>query len=118
MHLPILWFCVYLPDGAIVQYKYLNRVYFDCKTKLFLDRQGNYIFTQEGFYPQGILNDINKQDTAFLDCKYNHMMKSGAPLDKIGVLYHLLPNRIPWFLWFLVLSQFFIDGVGPFKLRK
>ena len=27
----------------------------------------------------------------FLDCKFEHMMKSGAPPDKIGVLHHLLP---------------------------
>ena len=71
-------------------YKYLNRVYFDCKTKLCFDRQGKYIFSQESFYLQGILNDINEQDTSLLDCKHKHMMKSGAPPDKIGVLHLLL----------------------------
>ena len=62
---------VYWPDGAIIQYKYLNRAYFDCKTKLCLSvpcRHGKYIFKQESFYQQGILNDINEQDTYFLDC--------------------------------------------------
>ena len=47
-----------LPDGAVIQYKYPNKVYFDCKTKLCLivpDRQGKYIFTQESFFLQGIL---------------------------------------------------------------
>ena len=81
----ILCFRVYEPDGAIIQYKYPKRVYFDCKTKLgFLvpDRLGKYIFTQEIFYLQGTLNDINKQDTSFLDCKHRHMMKNGAPPDK------------------------------------
>ena len=29
--------------------------------------------------------------TSFLDCKHKHMMKSGAPPDKVGVLYRLLP---------------------------
>ena len=29
--------------------------------------------------------------TSFLDCKHKQMMKSGAPPDKVGVLYHLLP---------------------------
>ena len=53
--------------------------------------QEKYIFTQESFYLQSILNDINEQDTSFLDCKHKHMMKSGAPPDKVGVLYHLLP---------------------------
>ena len=46
---------------------------------------------QESFYLQGILNDINEQDTFFLDCKHKHMMKSGAPPDK--VLYRLLPTE-------------------------
>ena len=27
----------------------------------------------------------------FLECKHEHMMKSGAPHDKIGVLHRLLP---------------------------
>ena len=54
-------------------------------------RQGKYIFTQESFYLQGILNDINEQDTSFLDCKHKHMMKSETPPDKVGVLHRLLP---------------------------
>ena len=28
-HLLVLWFRVYEPDSAIIQYKYLKRVYFD-----------------------------------------------------------------------------------------
>ena len=51
---------------------------------------GKYIFTQESFYLQGILNDINEQDTSVLDCIHKHMMKSGEPPDKIRVLYRLL----------------------------
>ena len=53
--------------------------------------QGKNIFTQECFYLQGIINDINEQDTSFLDCKHKHMMKSGAPPDKVGALHHLIP---------------------------
>ena len=56
------------------------------------------------------------------------MMKSGAPPDKFRVLYRMVTYRIPWFhkaelilrvitLWFLVLSQFFLDGMGPFKVQ-
>ena len=56
-----------------------------------------YIFTQEGFYLQGILDDINEQGTSFLDCKRKHMMKSGAPPDKFGVLFGMVTYRIPWF---------------------
>ena len=47
-------------------------------------------FAQESFCLQAILNDINEQDTSFLDCKHKHMMKSGAPLDKVRVLYYYL----------------------------
>ena len=60
-----------------------TRVYFDCKTELCLARQEKVFFTQESFYLQGILNDINEQETSFLDCKHKHMMKIGAPPDKI-----------------------------------
>ena len=69
-------------------------VYFDCKTTLCLivpGRHGKYIFTHESFYLQGILNNINEQDTSFLDCKHKHMMKSGAPPDIVRVLHRLLP---------------------------
>ena len=38
-----------------------------------------YMFAQESFFVQGVLNNINEQDTSFLDCKHKHMMKSGAP---------------------------------------
>ena len=45
------------------------------------------------FYLQGILNDINEQDTSFLDCKHKHMIKRGAPPDKVRVLHRLLPKE-------------------------
>ena len=54
-------------------------------------RCGKYILTQGSFYLQGLLNGIDEQDTSFLDCKHRNMMKSGAPPDKFGVLYCLLP---------------------------
>ena len=44
-----------------------------------------------------IHNDINEQDTSFLDCKHKHMMKSEAPPDKIGVLHRLLPVEFDGF---------------------
>ena len=71
-----------------------NTLYFDCKTKLchtVPGREGRYNFIQDSFYQQGILNDYNEQDTSFLDCKHKHMMKSGAPPDKVGVLHCLFP---------------------------
>ena len=106
--------------------------YFDCKTRLCLipGRQEKYIFAQESFYLQGINDindDINEQETSFLDCKHKHMMESGSPPDKFEVLYRMVTYRIPWLvsqaelilrvvtLWFLVLSQCFRDGMGPFK---
>ena len=63
----------------------------DCKIKLCLGRQGKDIFTQESFHLQGIFNDITGKDTSLLDCKHKHMMKSGAPPDKVRVLHCLLP---------------------------
>ena len=83
--------------GTLIQYKYLNTVYFDYKTKLNLivsGRQGKYIFVQKGFYLPSILNNINEQDKSFLDCKHRHM-KSGAPPDKSPV--PSVTSRIPWF---------------------
>ena len=38
-------------------------------------------FTHESFNLQGILNDINEQNTSVLDCK-QAQMKSGAPPDE------------------------------------
>ena len=49
-----------------------------------------YIFAQESFYLQGVLNDISEQDTSLLDYKHKHMMKCGAPPDKFGILYRML----------------------------
>ena len=55
-----------------------------------------YISAQESFYLQGILNDINEQDTSFLDSKYKNMMKCGASPDKVkivqGQMYHIPKN--------------------------
>ena len=87
MHLLILSFHVYLPDGAIIQYKYLRQRIFIARPNC---RYGKYTFTQESFYLQGTHNDTNEQDTSFPDCKHKHMMKSGIPPDKVGVLYSLL----------------------------
>ena len=38
-----------------------------------------------------VANNIDEQNTSFLDCKHKPIMKSGAPPDKVGVLHHLLP---------------------------
>ena len=68
--------------------------YFDCKTRLchiVPGRQEKVYFAQESFYLQGILNDINEQDTFFLDFKHKHMITSGAPPDKFTVLTIWLP---------------------------
>ena len=97
MHLIILWF------QFTSQMALLSEInsYFDCKTRLCLysswqAKENNYIFAHESFYLQGILDNINEQDPSFLDCKHKHMMKSGAPPDKFGVLYHMVTYRNPW----------------------
>ena len=85
-----------------------------------------YISAQESFYLQGILNDINEQDTSFLDCKHKHMIKCGSPPDKFRDLSRMFAYRISWFHkqnQFQGLSlfgswsylSFCRDGVGPFK---
>ena len=56
-----------------------------------------YIFAQESFYLQCILDDISEQDKSFLDCQHKHKMKCGAPPDKFRVLYRMVTYRIPWF---------------------
>ena len=85
---------------------------------------GNYIFIQESFYLQGILDEINKQDTSFRHCKHKHMIKSGAQPGKVGVLCRLLPIEFHGFtsridskgyLWFLVLSHFLEKILVPLK---
>ena len=68
----------------------------DCAFELMAGKRKN-IFVQESFYLHGILDDINEQDTSFVDCKYKHMMRSGAPPDKFGVLYSKFSYRISWF---------------------
>ena len=104
MHSLILWFYVYQPD-----------VYFNCKMKLCLGRQGKYFYTR-GFYLQGLLNKINEEDTSSLDCKHKHMTKSSAPPDKVRDLYRIFTYRIPWFHkqnQFLGLSLL-VPGLIPF----
>ena len=74
--------------------------YFDCKTRLCLivpSRQEKIYFAPKSFSLQGILDNINEQDTSFLDCKHKPIMKSGAPPDKFGVLYGMVTYGIPWF---------------------
>ena len=41
------------------------------------------------------MDDKNEQDTSFLDRKHKHMMKYGAPPDR--VLYCMVTYRITWF---------------------
>ena len=64
---------------------------------IFAQEMRKNIFAQESLYLQGIFNDINEQDTPFLDCKHKHMMKCGAPPDKFGVHVPFVAYRIPWF---------------------
>ena len=52
-----------------------------CKENIFLHKKVSVL--------QGILDDINEQDTSFLDCKHKHMKKSGAPPENFRVLPRL-----------------------------
>ena len=72
--------------------------YFDCKARLCLIVSGmqEKMHKKVSIY-KDILDDLNEQDRSFLYCKHKHMMKSGAPPDKIGVLYGMVTYKIPWF---------------------
>ena len=89
MHLLIMWFCVYLPEGAINQYNYVNRVYLLARPNCALARKENTFLHKKVF--NYTVYSITEQDTSLLDCKHKHMTKSGAPPDKVGVLQNLLP---------------------------
>ena len=72
--------------------------YFDCKTDCAWQARENIFFHISiyiSFYLQGILDDKNEQDPSFVDCKHKHMMKSGAPPDKFGVLYRMFTYILP-----------------------
>ena len=61
----ILWFRVYEPDSTIIQYKHLNRIYFDCKTKLCLivpGKLGKYIGLHKkvSIYKVSSMKSINR----------------------------------------------------------
>ena len=77
---------------SIIQYKYLNRVYFECKTKLCLTcpgRHGKYIFREEiPIYKVYSTISINR---THLFMKTQAHDESRAPPDKIRALHCLLP---------------------------
>ena len=94
MHLLILWFRFTSQMALLSNINF----YFDCKTRLCLivpARQGKIYFCTRKFLLTRYINDINEQDTSFVDCKHKHMMKSGAPPDKFEALYYMLSYRIP-----------------------
>ena len=57
---------------------------------------------------------------SFLGYKHKHMMKSGAPPVPYVYLQNSMASQAELILrvitfWFLVLSQFFREGMGPFN---
>ena len=93
MHLLILWFRFTSQMALLSNINF----YFDCSTILCLIdpvMQEKKYFCTESFYLQGILDDINEQDTSFVDYKDKHMMKSRAPPEKFIVLYRMFTYRI------------------------
>ena len=73
----ILWFFVYKPDGATIQYiYYLNRVYFDCNTTNVKNMQDQTMpysswrawkiyFYRRKFLSTRYTPDLNEQDTFY-----------------------------------------------------
>ena len=68
MHLLIWWFHAYWPDGAIIQYKYLNRIYFDCNCAL-AGRENIYLHKNVSMYK--VYSTISMNRTAFLTVNTN-----------------------------------------------
>ena len=56
-----------------------------------------FLHKKESFYLQGIVSDITEQDTSFLNCEHRHMIKSGAPPDKVKSPVLSVTYIIPWF---------------------
>ena len=76
------------------------------------------------FHFQGIFSYINERDTSTHDCKHKHMLENGAPPDKFGILYTFCyiiefhgfnSNVLGLSHWFLLLTRFFTDSMGPFN---
>ena len=74
-----------------------------------------------------VYDDINEQDTSFLDCKHKHMMKRVPPPDKfrsctiwLHIEFHGFTSRINSKGYHSLvpglISIFFGDSVGPFNL--
>ena len=60
-----------------------------------------YILAQESLHLKDILNDINEQDTSFLDCKHKHMMNAELHLTNsesctvwLPIEFHGFTSRI------------------------
>ena len=75
-------------DGAIIQYKYLKELQDQTVLKFMAGMEIIFLYKKVSIYKVHSTISMNR---TFLDCKHKHMMKSGAPTDKVGVLYHLLP---------------------------
>ena len=71
---------------------------------------------------------INEQDTSFVDCKHKHMMKSGAPPERVVsctvwllIEFHGFTSRINSKGYHSLvpgLISFFRDGMGPLKVSS
>ena len=75
MHLLILWFRFTSQMAILSNIHSILIARPECAL-CFLAGKRKYIFAQESLYLQGILDDINEQNTSFVDCKHKHMMKS------------------------------------------
>ena len=98
--------------------------YFDCKTRL---PHHSCQAREKIFLNKKVLStrydDINEQDTSFLDCKHKHVMKSTAPPDKscsiwLPIEFHGSTSRIISKAYHSLvpglISIFLRDGMGPF----
>ena len=92
----------------------------------FLAGMRKYISAQESLYLQDILNDINEQDTCFLDCKHKHMINAELRLTNsesctvcLPIEFHGFTSRINSKGYHSLvpgLISIFRDGMGSFNL--
>ena len=71
----------------------------------FLAGMKNIMFLHKKVSIYKVYSTISMNRTSFLHCKHKLMMKSGAPPDKVGVLYRLLPIEFHGFRNIILISK-------------
>ena len=121
IHLLILWF------RFTSQMELLSNInfYFDCKSRLCPPGKRKYIFAQESFYLQGILDDTNEQAHLSLTVNTNTWWKAELHLTNSESCSVCLPIEFHGFTSRFISKGYHsfvpglisIEGMGPFKFE-